>query len=62
MASTDPGVRMPVVGRSSVHEEGLALIGEWIESMESYETDTNRSQAEAVGLNQESKDSSTVSR
>ncbi|MCB9768956.1 MAG: hypothetical protein H6752_12245 [Candidatus Omnitrophica bacterium] len=33
LGSTDPGVRMPVVGRSLVHEEGLALIREWIEEM-----------------------------
>ncbi|MCA9436897.1 MAG: hypothetical protein KC978_14020, partial [Candidatus Omnitrophica bacterium] len=34
LGSTDPGVRMPVVGRSLVHEEGLALIREWIEAMQ----------------------------
>ncbi|MCA9427599.1 MAG: hypothetical protein KC994_21140, partial [Candidatus Omnitrophica bacterium] len=34
LGSTDPGVRMPVVGRSLVHEEGLALIREWIEEMQ----------------------------
>lgn len=34
LESTDPGVRMPVVGRGLVHEEGLELIREWIEEME----------------------------
>lgn len=33
LVSVDPGVRMPVVGRSVVHEEGVALIREWIETM-----------------------------
>ncbi len=33
MASTDPGVMMPEVGRTMVHEEGLALIREWINQM-----------------------------
>jgi hypothetical protein len=30
MASTDPGVMMPELGRSLVHEEGLALIRAYI--------------------------------
>ena len=34
MKSTDPGTRMPVVGRSVIHEEGLALIATWIEAMD----------------------------
>jgi len=34
MASTDPGIMMPETGRSLVHEEGLALIREWITRME----------------------------
>ncbi len=34
MASTDPGIMMPETGRSLVHEEGLALIREWIDAME----------------------------
>ena len=34
MASTDPGERMPELGRSVVHEEGLALIRDWIAAME----------------------------
>ena len=32
--STDPGVRMPVVGRSIAHEKGVALIRQWIAEME----------------------------
>lgn len=34
MASTDPGAMMPELGRSLVHEEGLALIRDWIAEME----------------------------
>lgn len=34
MRSTDPGIRMPVVGRSLVHKEGVALIQAWIEQLE----------------------------
>jgi uncharacterized repeat protein (TIGR03806 family) len=34
MASTDPGIRMPVVGRGVRHEEGLALIHAWIADMD----------------------------
>lgn len=33
MGSTEPGVAMPEVGRSMVHEEGVALIREWISSL-----------------------------
>ncbi len=33
LTSTDPGVRMPVAGRILVHDEGVALIREWIENM-----------------------------
>lgn len=33
MASTDPGEMMPELGRKLVHEEGLALIEEWIMSL-----------------------------
>lgn len=33
MGSTEPGVAMPEVGRSMVHEEGVALIREWISSI-----------------------------
>jgi uncharacterized repeat protein (TIGR03806 family) len=34
MRSTDPGIRMPMVGRGLVHEEGVALIEEWIAGMQ----------------------------
>jgi len=34
MASTDPGVMMPELGRSIVHEEGLALVRDYIASMQ----------------------------
>lgn len=37
LVSVDPGVRMPVVGRSVVHEEGVALIREWIEKMQRHD-------------------------
>jgi hypothetical protein len=30
MMSNDPGIMMPEVGRSVVHEEGVALISEYI--------------------------------
>ena len=33
MASTDPGVMMPELGRSLVHDEGLALVRDYIASM-----------------------------
>jgi uncharacterized repeat protein (TIGR03806 family) len=34
MEINDPGARMPEVGRSIVHSEGVALIREWISAME----------------------------
>jgi len=34
MASTDPGVMMPELGRSLVHEEGLVLVREYIARMQ----------------------------
>ena len=34
MSSTDPGAMMPELGRSVVHQEGVELISEWIEKME----------------------------
>jgi len=34
MASDDPGVRMPEVGRDVVHREGVELIAAWIAAME----------------------------
>jgi uncharacterized repeat protein (TIGR03806 family) len=33
MASTDPGVMMPELGRKTVHEESLQLIKDWINSL-----------------------------
>lgn len=33
MSSTEPGVAMPEVGRSMVHDEGVALIRAWISSL-----------------------------
>lgn len=33
MQSTEPEIRMPELGRNLVHEEGVALIREWITSM-----------------------------
>lgn len=34
MQTTEPGNMMPELGRSTSHEEGVALIAEWIRSME----------------------------
>ena len=34
MGSTDPGVMMPELGRSIVHDEGLALIRQWIAGLD----------------------------
>jgi hypothetical protein len=34
MASTDPGVMMPELGRSVVHDEGLALVRDYIARMQ----------------------------
>jgi hypothetical protein len=33
IASTDPGIMMPELGKRLVHEEGVALIREWIAAM-----------------------------
>jgi hypothetical protein len=33
MSSTDETVRMPLLGRTIAHDEGVALITEWIESL-----------------------------
>lgn len=33
MSSTEPGVAMPEVGRSMVHDEGVTLIRQWISSL-----------------------------
>ncbi|MCL7713930.1 SO2930 family diheme c-type cytochrome [Stenotrophomonas mori] len=40
MESDDPGVMMPELGRSLVHEEGVALIREWIAAMDAEECGT----------------------
>lgn len=34
MNSTDPGVMMPELGRTTVHKEGVALLRDWIKSIE----------------------------
>ncbi len=34
MDSTDPGIAMPELGRSIIHDEGVALIREWISAMD----------------------------
>lgn len=34
MKSLNPGAMMPELGRSTIHEEGVALISEWIEKMD----------------------------
>lgn len=34
MTSNDAGVKMPELGRSTIHKEGLALINEWIDAMD----------------------------
>lgn len=34
MTVTDPGIAMPEIGREQVHKEGVALISEWVRSME----------------------------
>ena len=33
MKSTDPGIAMPELGRATAHEEGIALLNEWIAAM-----------------------------
>ena len=35
MESTDPGIAMPELGRSTVHEEGVELLRQWIAAMPS---------------------------
>ena len=34
LATNDPGMMMPELGRSLVHQEGLALINEWIDTLD----------------------------
>jgi len=41
MNSNDPAVMMPELGRSVVHQEGLALIAQWIDALEG-QCDTTR--------------------
>jgi hypothetical protein len=33
MASTDPGIMMPELGRKLTHKEGLELVKEWIRTI-----------------------------
>jgi hypothetical protein len=33
VGDTDPGIMMPELGRATVHEEGLALLRRWVESL-----------------------------
>jgi hypothetical protein len=33
MQHSDPAIAMPELGRSVVHAEGVAVIGEWIATM-----------------------------
>jgi hypothetical protein len=33
MTSTEPGIAMPEVGRATVHDEGITLVGDWIKAM-----------------------------
>lgn len=34
MESTNPGIMMPELGRSIIHQEGVALVSRWIQEME----------------------------
>ena len=34
LATNDPGMMMPELGRSLVHQEGLEIINQWINSMD----------------------------
>jgi hypothetical protein len=34
LATNDPGMMMPELGRSLVHQEGLEIINQWIDSMD----------------------------
>lgn len=33
LASTEPGIAMPELGRATAHEEGIALLSQWIKAM-----------------------------
>ncbi len=41
MGSEDPSVMMPELGRSTAHEEGVALIRDWIDAMQDVSCDNN---------------------
>lgn len=56
MDATDPGVRMPVVGRSVRHEEGIALIRAWITAMD-YPAMREAEEAAETGASAQSQDS-----
>lgn len=36
ISSTDQSIMMPIIGRTIVHEEGVALISEWINSLQNH--------------------------
>jgi len=50
LRSTDPGVRMPIVGRGLQHEEGVALIEQWIAQMQFTEMAQAQVQADRQGF------------
>lgn len=43
MSSTNPGAMMPELGRRMVHEEGVALIKDWIQQMDTAESEPQKS-------------------
>jgi len=50
LRSVDPGVRMPIVGRGLVHEEGVALIQQWIAEMRFATMAQAQSRADRQGI------------
>jgi len=50
LRSIDPGVRMPIVGRGLIHEEGVALIEQWIAEMQFATMAKAQSQADRQGI------------
>jgi len=50
LRSVDPGVRMPIVGRGLVHEEGVALIQQWIAEMQFAAMAEAQSRADRQGV------------
>jgi hypothetical protein len=40
MDANEPAVRMPEIGRSVIHTEGVLLIEEWINAMEPVDCDS----------------------